>query len=129
MSESANDKIYHVGTLFRDGEKKLLFLKRSGPETYQWFEGDTPTSVKGITPEEACRLARKEWKRESFTPLFCGSRFTLPERDEHGSFALFHQMGASYDSMNGIYYDDELGFSCIVKNASKEALELWRALQ
>jgi hypothetical protein len=115
----------HIARIKEGRRHSYLYLKKTGSETYQWFHGDEPTEVKGITPEEACRLAVRHWRIHSFRFVRCGFRFTLPERDEHGSNALFHQMAASYDAMNGIYYDEELGHSCIVKEASSEAKTLW----
>ncbi len=121
----SND-IVHIARIQPEGAVVYLFLKKTGPETYRWFEGKSPTDVKGFTPEEAIRLAKRQWKYVSFRFVNCGFRFTLPERDEHGVNALFCQMAASYASSNGIYFDEELGHSCIVKNASEEARELLR---
>jgi len=117
-------EIIHVAKLIRGWETRYLFLKKTGPETYQWFDEEQSTDVKGITPEEAIRLARRHWSFDTLRFLDCGKRFTLPERDEHGGNALFHQMAESYRSFNGIYYDEELGHSCQVREASQEALEL-----
>lgn len=117
-------EILHVG---KKGSDHVI-LKKTAPETFQWFEGEKPTEIKGITPEEACRLARQEWKYHNFRFLDCGKRFTLPERDEIGTNALFCQMVASYSTPNNIYYDEELGHSCVVREASEEALDFWRKL-
>lgn len=117
-------EIIHIAKYKKKGLTVYLILKKTGPETYQWFENEEPTHVKGITPEEAIRLAKRYWTMDSFRFINCGFRFTLPERDEHGGNALFHQMNASYNAFNGIYYDEELGYSCIVKNASEEAKDL-----
>jgi len=119
-----NHDIIHVAKLSKGRDTCMLFLRKMGSETYQWFEDHEPTKVKGITPEEAIRLAKRHFSFDSLNFLNCGKRFTLPERDEHGSNALFHQMAASYSSFNGIYYDEELGHSCQVKEASQEALDL-----
>lgn len=116
--------IVHVAKLIDGRNVHTLFLRKTGAETYKWFMEDTPTDVKGITPEEAIRLAKRHWTLQPLVFLDCGKRFTLPERDEHGTHALFQQMAASYSSFNGIYYDEELGHSCIVKEASQEAVEL-----
>jgi len=88
--------------------------------------GEQATTVSGETVEEAMRLAARHWQKDSFTTVICGFRYTLPERDEHGINALFHQMVASYSSMNGVYYDEELGNNCFVQNASDEAIRLWK---
>jgi len=118
-----NHEIIHIATLKKGLEIRHLYLKKTGPETYQWFDEEEATDVKGITPEEAMRLAKRHWNLYPIQFLNCGKRLTLPERDEHGGNALFHQMALSYRSFNGIYYDEELGHSCIVKDASQEALE------
>lgn len=109
-------EIIHIGFI---GKTPLLLKKEE--DTFTWYRGSTPTHVSAKTIEEAISKARKEWKNEYFRTAQCGYRFTLPERDEHGSPALFYQMKASYTSPNGIYLDEELGHSCIVKNASDEA--------
>ena len=119
-----NNDLIHIARHQAGRDLIYLYLKKTGSETYQWFEGDTATEVKGITPEEAMRLAKRHWKSDSFHFVNCGFRYTLPERDEHGGNALFHQMVASYGAFNGIYYDEELGHSCVVKNASDEAKHL-----
>lgn len=119
------NEIIHVAIL----DFSYLYLRKTGPETYQWFLGENPTEVKGITPEEACRLARKAWALQNFRFMRCGMRFTLPERDECGNNALFHQMVASYSVPNHIYFDEELGHSAVVREASEEALALWRNLK
>jgi len=122
-------EIIHVAKITKGRDTQTLFLKKTGPETYQWFQEQESTEVKGITPEEAIRLAKRHWSFDPLRFLNCGKRFTLPERDEHGGNALFHQMAASYRTFNGIYYDEELGHSCQVKEASQEALELFAKLE
>lgn len=93
---------------------------------FAWFLDEAPTGVEAPHVEEAIRLAVKKWK---LNLVNCGFRYMLPERDEHGINALFHQMGASYESMNGVYFEEELGYNCIVQNASDEARQLWRELK
>lgn len=114
--------------------KAYLFLRQLDPYRYEWFKEDDPgqetaTAIWGATTEEAIYAARKAWKQALFRTLKCGFRYTLPERDEHGSNALFSQMVASYSSMNGVYFEDELGSNCIVHHASIEACDLWKRLQ
>lgn len=121
---ATRNKLIHVG---RKG-KKNLYLRQLGTLHFAWFEeDDTPAGVEAPHAEEAIRLAFKKWR--GLHLLNCGFRYTLPERDEHGINALFHQMGASYESMNGVYFEEELGYNCIVQNASDEARELWRKLK
>ena len=111
------------------------FLRKVDPHTFSWFIADittkneTPTAVSADNIEEAIRLGNRTWKIDNFRTLNCGFRYTLPERDEHGTNALFHQMVASYTSPNGVYYDQELGANCIVHNASIEARTLWNTLR
>lgn len=123
-------KLIHIGRI--SGNNTLphyLFLRELAPSRYVWFNKDQETPIWGPTTEEAMRLAFKQWKGDSFRPVNCGFRYTLPERDEHGSSALFYQMVASYSSMNGIYFDEEVGCNCIVHNASQEARSLWNSLK
>ena len=117
-------------------EKKgslYLFLREMGPKQFAWFKKnsdcESETSVGSNTIEEAIRLGTQTWKDRYFRTIGCGFRYTLPERDEHGTNALFCQMAASYASMNGVYFDEELGCNCIVFHASTEARNILKNLQ
>lgn len=112
----------------------LLLLRKDDPVRYTWYEEYEPTKERSTeifapTAEEAIRQAYSNWKEDNFRTINCGFRYTLPERDEHGNNALFHQMVASYSSMNGIYFDEELGHNCFINFASDEAKKLWKELQ
>lgn len=126
--------IIHAGKIYaEDGSISLVFLRKVSAHQFSWFievnqTSEHETEVSAPTVEEAIRLAVKHWKNDSFTLLGCGFRYTLPERDEHGMNALFHQMIASYSSMNGVYFDEELGNNCFVQNASIEARNVWKRL-
>lgn len=127
-------KIIHIGSFFSKGHWTYLFLRKEENGTFCWYEElaqqrEMKTQIFGHTIEEAMRLAPKTWKHQSFRTLQCGFRYTLPERDEHGINALFHQMVASYATGNGVYYDEELGNNCFIQNASDEALKLWQRLK
>jgi hypothetical protein len=126
-----NKKLIHLGSIA--GSQPLpiyLLLRQIQDYHFAWYKKlpthEEETPIWGPTAEEAIRLAYKHWKIDNFRTLNCGYRYTLPERDEHGSPALFYQMIASYSSMNGIYFDEELGFNCIVHNASQEARLIWK---
>lgn len=126
--------IIHVGSVHSCDGWSYVFLCKMAPDRYGWFLRDTlgktiPAAIEAATIAAALQLAHRIWKRDSFRTLKCGFRFTLPERDEHGLNALFFQMGASYDSMNGVYFDEDLGNNCIVHQASIEARELWKTLK
>lgn len=113
---------------------RYLYLRKNSPHLFTWFKDadnntETEESVSSPSVEEAIRLARLHWKEDHFRTLGCGMRYTLPERDEHGINALFHQMAASYSSPNGIYFDEELGNNCFVNFASQEARDLWQQLK
>lgn len=126
-------KLIHVARIFVGGQWRYLFLRKIETNRFVWHEenedGEFPTEVSGATIEEAIRQAVRFWKRDSFINVNCGFRYTLPERDEHGINAYFMQMAASYSSMNGIYYDEELGNNCFVQNASQESYNLWQRLK
>lgn len=124
MIWNMQDKLIHVGIIQEKGVKIYLFLREVAPQHYVWFKENEKTEVEATTIEEALRLAARFWKLDYFRTLNCGFRYTLPERDEHGTNALFHQMAASYASSNGIYFDEELGNNCVVYNASQEARTL-----
>jgi hypothetical protein len=129
------NSLIHVATVrVPGGSRQRLFLRKQNDGRYAWLQvqqdaQEVATPIGADSAEEAIRLAWQHWQENSFMPLRCGYRFTLPERDEIGSKALFHQMVASYSTMNGIYLDEELGHQCIVHDASAEALALWAALR
>ncbi|MEI8125171.1 MAG: hypothetical protein WCG42_05410 [Parachlamydiaceae bacterium] len=129
-SEKKSEKLIHAARCFVNGSWHYLFLRKESDNSFVWSmednAGEQATTVSGETVEEAMRLAARHWQKDSFTTVICGFRYTLPERDEHGINALFHQMVASYSSMNGVYYDEELGNNCFVQNASDEAIRLWK---
>jgi hypothetical protein len=123
------ENIVHAGRILAEGGLvKYLYLKKLAPQSYAWFDAEEAV-LTASSIEEALKLARRRWKNDGFRTLNCGFRYTLPERDEHGMNALFHQMAASYSSMNGIYFDDELGGNCIVQLASQEARSVWDRLK
>lgn len=133
-TENTNSKLIHIARVkSSSGIWEYLFLRKLETNRFTWFlqtkqdSSIIETLVSGQTVEEAMRLAARHWKTDSFTNVNCGFRYTLPERDEHGINALFHQMAASSGSMNGVYYDEELGNNCFVQNASDEAFRLWRS--
>ncbi len=127
-------KLIHIGKFFEKGRWNLLFLRQLEERHFEWFIPnenweETATDVKADSIQEAQRLAVKAWKINYFRYLLCGFRYNLPERDEHGINALFHQMAASLSTSNGIYFDEELGHNCYVQNASNEARELLQKLR
>lgn len=133
--KKANAKLIHAACYWgNDGAYHFLFLRKNEDNRFVWYEEkqdhtEQETEVQARTIEEALRLAARHWKPFAFRTIICGFRYNLPERDEHGINALFHQMVASYSSMNGIYYDEELGNNCFVQNASNEAYQLWKRLE
>jgi hypothetical protein len=38
-------------------------------------------------------------------------------------------MIASYATSNGVYFDDELGHQCIVREISQQAFDMWKRLE
>jgi len=132
---TANAKLIHVAKIRPQNEgDRFLLLRQTEPFRYIWFRENQPgdeveTGIWGATAEEAILEGYKAWRSDQIDPLNCGFRYTLPERDEVGTNALFHQMVSSYSSMNGVYFDEELGSNCIVQNASSEARNLWKRFQ
>jgi hypothetical protein len=132
--ENKTAKLMHVALIHRHGNIKYLYLRRKDPYQFVWFQEDgsgkeIEASLSAADLEDAFKLAHGKWKHLAFRFLGCGYRYTLPERDEHGLNALFHQMAASYQSMNGVYYDEDLANNCIVHNASNEARDLLAKLK
>jgi len=127
-------KLIHVASFTIEGRNRYLFLRKTSGVHYTWFEElehgkEKETAISAPSIEESMRLAARHWKPQFFRTVICGFRYTLPERDEHGINALFHQMAASLTTMNGVYYDEELGNNCFVQNASDEAFRLWKRLK
>lgn len=127
--------LIHVARIQPKGKRQphYLFLRKEDPHRYTWFEdhGDSElkTAISALELPEALRQANHFWKAAYFQSVMCGFRYTLPERDEHGENALFFQMVASYSSPTGVYFDDDLGHTCIVQNASQEARQIWERLK
>jgi hypothetical protein len=118
-------KLIHVAKIFpAQGKAQYLLLRQIADGKFCWFENDKEHVLIGTSVVEALQAARKHWKSHHFQTIHCGFRYTLPERDEHGCNALYYQMAASYNSSNGIYFDEELGHNCFVNFASHEALSL-----
>lgn len=126
-------KLIHVGSLSEKGNGTFyIFLRQVSPHEFVWFketkEGDeTPIGIEAPTLEEALRLAQRNL--EGLRTIGCGFRYSLPERDEHGTNALFFQMAASYSTPTGVYFDEDLGHNCIVNAASLEARQLLKKLE
>lgn len=128
---TAPSKVYptqaiHLARIQPNGRTVVyLFLRAKDSHTFVWYRQEkgieTETHVSASTIDEALQQARRHWKQEAFRMVNCGFRYTLPERDEHGANALFHQMVASYNSPNGVYFDEDLGHNCYVQFASNEA--------
>lgn len=128
------NKLIHLAHIQQPKKgKTLLLLRERSPHDYGWYmengSGEEDTGIRGDTVEEAMQVAHTEWKLDSFKTVICGFRYTLPERDECGMNALFHQMAASQKGFNGTYFDEDLGHNCFVQNASQEALDLLQKLE
>jgi hypothetical protein len=132
MNQKATSKLIHVATIrLQNIGVVYLLLRQLEPYLYRWFKKEASgeeieTPIWGGTSEEAIASGKDAWKFDEFQTINCGFRYTLPERDEVGANALFCQMAASYSSMNGVYFDEELGSNCIVQNASLEARDLMK---
>jgi hypothetical protein len=115
-------------------QKNHLLLRKTEDGHFQWFqvsfslEREEKTPIGGASAIAAITAGYKAWV-ENFRLIHCGFRYTLPERDEVGSNALFWQMALSYNSPNGRYFDEEVGHLCYVDFASQEALEIWRKIR
>ena len=135
MNQQTKSKLIHIATIRLKHEGVVyLFLRQLEPYLYRWYKEEpsgeaVETPIWGGTSEEAILAGREAWKIDLFQPINCGFRYTLPERDEIGTNALFCQMAASYSSMNGVYFDEELGSNCIVQNAPIETRNLMKRFQ
>lgn len=134
MNTSTAGRLCHIGKLQRSGKKpSYVFLRQTGDHRFVWFEEENgkeqATEISAASLPEALRLAHKKWKPFAFRTVICGFRYLLPERDEHGVNALFHEMVQACQSPTGTYYDQDLGHSCMVQNASLEALDMYYRLR
>lgn len=132
-STTKQETVVHAASIRPRGPEKTYLLLRSRSDgTFRWsiftpqHEEDTGVTAPSIA--EAMQLAFAKWHDQGFRPLHCGMRFTLPERDEIGRNALFHEMVASYRTPTGNYMDTKISRPCIVNKASQEALDLWKTL-
>lgn len=128
-------KLIHIAQIQKPQKgKRYLFLRKNESDSFVWFEENASgqeeeLALSASTAEEAIRLARNAFKHHSFRTLLCGFRYNLPERDEHGINALFHQMASSISSPGGVYFEEELGHNCFVQNSSLEAINLLHKLK
>ena len=130
-------QLVHVGKVeSAHGEDLYLFLRQEGQNSFRWYSENAiheeeATEVWATNPHEALRLAEKQWHENLFASLYCGVRYDLDPRDEHGTAALFHQMVESYSqhTVDSAYFDPDCGHLCFVDFASDEALELWHRLE
>lgn len=137
MEAAKNPKLLHIAKIHpQGGATHYLLLREQPPHHFTWFEKkdlknnqEENTHISASTIEEAIQLARKQWKQDHFRTINCGMRYTLPERDEHGINAYFFQMVASYNTSNGVYFDEELGHNCFVNFASQEARSILQTLK
>jgi hypothetical protein len=127
-------RLIHIARIYPREGGGTLYLRQKEPNLFLWYQEDAQgnereTSVAAPTIEEALRLGARQWREDYFQTLGCGYRFTLPERDEHGMNALFCQMSAALQTMNGVYFDEDLGHHCSVKQIPSAAYELWIKLK
>lgn len=109
------------------GEKPFYFLRKINPKLFRWFFQDQETSLEAIDLDEAFRLAYREWP--DLQVIGCGYLFTLPERDEHGTPALFSEMVKSLESSNGIFFEEERGHNCIVHQIPLTTQKIYKDLK
>lgn len=111
------DSIVHVAT---DGKGKVIFLRKGPQGSFQWGE-------EGEEFDSLPKALEYAWK-ENFSLLLCGYKFTLPERDEHGTPALFEEMAKSLNSMTGVYFDEREGLNCIVHQIPTNTRRFFEAI-
>lgn len=114
MSITKKDNLYRIATI-ENGEKKYLSLHKDEDGLFRWYLDNQPTEIACPSAEEAAKQARKQYREDHFRLLSCGNKFTLPERDEHGTPADYQEMVKSLRSMNGVFFDEKLGHNCIVR--------------
>lgn len=150
MSTSTERPFLHVGQLF--GRLSEIFpeenlslwsqeariwhlVLRKESEFFHWFIYNTEnknliaTSCKGPNIGQTCHLARLRWARWGFRTLHCGTLFILPERDEIGSPALFHEMVQSLSNSSGAVFDPNRGYSYRVDQISEEAIRFYKEIK
>ncbi len=96
-------------------KKELLELMLEDDGIFRWYRGKAPTEVAGATFQEAMKKGAAAWRLNYFSSVRCGTKFSLPERDEHGTPATYREMQLSLQSMNGVFFDEASGHVAIVK--------------
>jgi hypothetical protein len=114
MNIAKKDNLYWIASI-ENGGKKGLTLHKDADGLFRWYLDNVPTDIASAKAEDAVKQARKRYKEEHFRIHSCGNKFTLPERDEHGTPANYQEMMKSLRSMNGVFFDDQLGHNCIVR--------------
>lgn len=90
-------------------------LREETPGNFQWFLHGKAVGVNCSSLKDSLKSGFKSFKNDQFRPLHCGTKFSLPERDEHGEPAIFSELVRSLASSNGQYYDPLYGQNFIVK--------------
>lgn len=114
MNIAKKDNLYWIASL-ENGGKKWLTLHKEEDGLFRWYLDNMPTDIANTSAEASVKEARKRYREEHLKIHSCGNKFTLPERDEHGTPANFQEMVKSLRSMNGVFFDDQLGHNCIVR--------------
>lgn len=123
MNIAKKDNLYRIASI-ENGGKKCLSLHKDEDGLFRWYLDNQPTEIAASTAEEAAKRARQQYKEEHFRVYSCGNKFTLPERDEHGTPADYQEMVKSLRSMNGVFFDEKLGHNCIVREIPSEMMRL-----
>lgn len=107
------ENIIHLAQVFNGRPRVLYLVKEEG--CFRWYDGESPTELSAESLPEALRLAGKQYALQNFRMVHCGTKFTLPERDEHGAPATYQEMMKSLQSSNGVFQDEASGHACIVR--------------
>ena len=137
-TEPNSQRVLHAARYQPDGHHSIyLLLREKDDGSFVWYEErygpegaeEVETDIGGPSICDATQAARERWSEQAFHTVGCGIRYQLPERDEHGCTALFHEMVDSYSHFDGVYFDEDLKHTCFVDKASAEALDLWHKLE
>ena len=107
------ENIIHLAQVFNGKVRFLYLVKEEG--CLRWYDGESPTELIAGSLSEALRIAGKLYALQHFQVVHCGNKFTLPERDEHGTPATYQEMMKSLQSSNGVFQDEASGHACIVR--------------
>ena len=109
------------------GKQEKALLLHEGAEFSWLFKDEIILKGKSIGEMRECLLSH--FAGYPVRIVNFGVLYTLPERDEVGQYALFHQARNSYKVSNGVVFDPAWGFTYKVDFLSQEGAKMIEELE